>query len=189
MHAGKHRIGWCPSRQPLRTMRLCKYIRWVHVQRSDTKEARSCCNPALWRWLCSLSCLPSLRIEYLNSLVVCTRTKKRAAHPTARGSIIHVHIFFFGVGTITYVLPYNATCTHLTSGKRARKMEDKNPYHRWAYLANKIYTNWTTFDDIWVIYLFIGSYPPLVFNRLWEAYKTAKSEKWPMLWVLTQILD
>lgn len=78
MHAGKHRIGCCPSRQPLRTRCLCKYIRWVHVQQSDTKEVRSCCNPPLWRRLCSSSCLPSLRIEYLNSLVLRTRQKKGA---------------------------------------------------------------------------------------------------------------
>lgn len=187
MHAGKHRIGWCPSRQPLRTRRLCKYIRWVHVQRSDTKEAHSCCNPALWRWLCSLSCLPSLRIEYLNSLVLCTRTKKGGSSHSQ--GLYNSYSHFLGLEP-SYM--YCPTCKAYTLGFREeseRSGGQKSTPQMGLFGQHKIYTNWTTFDDIWVIYLFIGSYPPLVFNRLWEAYKTAKSEKWPMLCVLTQILD
>lgn len=134
MHAGKQRIGWCPSRQPLRTTRLCKYIRWVHVQRSDTKEAHSCCNPALWRWLCSLSCLPSLRIEYLNNLVLCTWTKKGGSSHSQGLYNSYSHFFLGWNHHICNAL--HAKRTHLASGKRAREVEDKNPHHRWAYLAN-----------------------------------------------------
>lgn len=145
MHAGKHRIGCCPSRQPLRTRCLCKYIRWVHVQQSDTKEARSSSNPALWRWLCSPSCLPSLRIEYLNSLMLRTQTKKKVTLPTGRGSIIHD--YFFELAT-TYVLPYMQRIhtwlfnQHFRERKEREreKQRTKNPHHRWAYLAK--------FDDI-----------------------------------------
>lgn len=137
MHAGKHRIGWCPSRQPLRTRCLCKYIRWVHVQRSDTKEARSCCNPALWMWLCSLSCLPSLRIEYLNSLVARSLTKKGGSFHS-QGLCISYSIFWGWNRHICIAL--HAVHTHLASGKgkvgEREKMQDKNPHHRWAYLAN-----------------------------------------------------
>lgn len=123
MHAGKHRIGWCPSRQPLRTRRLCKYIRWVHVQRSDTKEAHSCCNPALWRWLCSLSCLPSLRIEYLNSLVLCTRTKKGGSSHSQ--GLYNSYSHFFGVGTIIYVMPYMQSVHTWLPGREREKWRTK----------------------------------------------------------------
>ncbi len=187
MHAGKHRIGWCPSRQPLRTRRLCKYIRWVHVQRSDTKEAHSCCNPALWRWLCSLSCLPSLRIEYLNSLVLCTRTKKGGS--STAGALYFIFTFFGGWNHhICNAL--HAKRTHLASGKRARENGgQKSTPQMGLFGQHKIYTNWT---HIWwyLSYLFyLLDHIPISFQQAVRGLQTAKSEKWPMLCVLTQILD
>lgn len=184
MHAGKHRIGCCPSRQPLRTRCLCKYIRWVHLQQSDTKEARSCCNPALWRWLCSPSCLPSLRIEYLNRLMLRTQTKK-VDLPRGRGSIIHD--YFFGLAA-TYVLPYMQRIHTWLFNQQFRERKEREREKR---RTKKSTPQMGLFGQIWryLSYLFIGSYPQLVFGRLWEAYKIAKSEKWPMLCVLTQMLD
>lgn len=99
-------------------------------------------------------------------------------------------LFFFFWLDLSYM--YCLTCNAYTLGfweESERNGGQKSTPQMGLFGQHKIYTNWSTFDDIWVIYLFIGSYPPLVFNRLWEAYKTAKSEKWLMLCVLTQILD
>lgn len=50
---------------------------------------------------------------------------------------LYIHFFFFFFGWIYHICTaLHAMHTHLASGKRAREMEDKNPHHRWAYLAN-----------------------------------------------------
>ncbi|XDV37385.1 hypothetical protein PO909_006991, partial [Leuciscus waleckii] len=146
MHAGKHRIGCCPSRQPLRTRCLCKYIRWVHVQQSDTKEVRSCCNPPLWRRLCSSSCLPSLSIEYLNSLVTHRDQKKKKKG--CRASIIHFYIFLGWPSYMycptrnVYTLGYSRDTSGKGDKKRAGETEDKKSTPQMGLFGqNKMYTN------------------------------------------------